>query len=396
MSSFIRRLLFVIAATQQYCRFVAFTLALHRTVNDDEPQKRLWNDSFIWPAPQSEIYERMRTADDTKVDILRVLFYNKWEFVYDVLANENDDSACRWKVVMTAAQERFQQFLSQSILNPIRSDNRHMDDDDGRKRLYRPYMTAELIPFEGIRFHISNTSETTLWYGMDESYVIQILNPSFSSDVIHATTTTTSSSIQNTSNFIEISSTNVYGAIYALETLKQLLQFGSMVDDDSNNTTTPVFYVRNHTFKLYIHDAPVFMYRGIMIDTARHYLPLSMIQQNLYIMAANKLNVLHWHMTDSQSFPYASGKFPELAQYGAYCYPECTYNATDIRMIIDIAALLGIHVIVEIDLPTHSQGTNCMILREGNHVFNHCLNVSFFLPIADHFSKPSENHIQNS
>lgn len=144
---------------------------------------------------------------------------------------------------------------------------------------------------------------------------------------------------------------NVYGALYALETLKQLIQFIGFGDGG-----VPVFGIFNNIYKLYIHDSPVFSYRGIMIDTARHFLPLPLIQQNLYVMLTNKLNVLHWHMSDTQSFPYASIKFPELAQHGAYCYPECTYNTFDIKMIIETAALLGIHVIVEIDLPTHSQG----------------------------------------
>ena len=61
-----------------------------------------------------------------------------------------------------------------------------------------------------------------------------------------------------------------------------------------------------------VMDFPRFTYRGVMLDTSRHFLPKSLILDNLDLMEMNKFNVFHWHMTDSQSFPYQSAKFPEM------------------------------------------------------------------------------------
>ena len=52
-----------------------------------------------------------------------------------------------------------------------------------------------------------------------------------------------------------------------------------------------------------VRDAPRFPYRGLMLDTARHYYPTASLRALLDAMAACKLNVLHWHLSDGQSFP---------------------------------------------------------------------------------------------
>jgi hexosaminidase len=63
-----------------------------------------------------------------------------------------------------------------------------------------------------------------------------------------------------------------------------------------------------------LNDAPVFRHRGLMLDTARNFLPLRAIQRTLDAMAACKLNVLHWHATDSQSFPLELPRVPQLSR----------------------------------------------------------------------------------
>lgn len=90
-----------------------------------------------------------------------------------------------------------------------------------------------------------------------------------------------------------------------------------------------------------------------MIDTARHYLPMNLILHNLDAMEMNKLNVLHWHITDSQSFPYQTQSYPELAEKGAY-HPKLIYTTSDIMLVVHEAYLRGIRVIPELDLPGHS------------------------------------------
>ena len=139
----------------------------------------------------------------------------------------------------------------------------------------------------------------------------------------------------------------MFGAIHALESLSQLLEFG-WLDVEGN----PIFIVRN--IPIWVYDYPSHPYRGLLIDTSRHFLPLSLILANLDTMLMNKMNILHWHITDSQSFPYLSKKMPELASKGAY-HQQMVYTTKDIQRVIHEAYLRGIRVIPEVDMPGHTQ-----------------------------------------
>lgn len=73
----------------------------------------------------------------------------------------------------------------------------------------------------------------------------------------------------------------------------------------------------------------------------------------LIALSWNKLNVFHWHMLDSTSFPYVSKKYPELAAKGAYS-PRHVYTAKDIKHIVQYAKERGVRVIPEMEAPGHS------------------------------------------
>ncbi|PSN48529.1 Chitooligosaccharidolytic beta-N-acetylglucosaminidase [Blattella germanica] len=102
-----------------------------------------------------------------------------------------------------------------------------------------------------------------------------------------------------------------------------------------------------------IRDAPVFRHRGLMLDTARNFLPTYAIKRTLDAMAASKLNVLHWHVTDSQSFPLESPRVPQLSRFGAYSSRQ-VYSPQDVVYLLEYARLRGVRVILEIDAPAHA------------------------------------------
>nr|CAD7426366.1 unnamed protein product [Timema monikensis] len=140
-----------------------------------------------------------------------------------------------------------------------------------------------------------------------------------------------------------VTSGTFFGARHGLETLSQMIWYDE--EDDSG-----VLRVLDNAT---IDDRPVFPHRGLMIDTSRNFLPLSSIMLTIDGMAASKLNTLHWHMTDSQSFPFDSPRVPQMAQYGAYSFDE-TYSSADVSSVVEHARVRGVRVLVEIDAPAHA------------------------------------------
>jgi hexosaminidase len=135
---------------------------------------------------------------------------------------------------------------------------------------------------------------------------------------------------------ISINAKTDIGAIRGLETLLQLVQ---------NNETNYFFPGVN------IIDAPRFIWRGLMIDVARHFQPIDVLKRNLDAMASVKMNVFHWHLTDDQGFRIESKVYPklqELASDGLY------YTQEQIKDVVNYADNLGIRVIPEIDVPGHA------------------------------------------
>eukprot|EP00040_Diaphanoeca_grandis_P019584 m.103453 g.103453 ORF g.103453 m.103453 type:complete len:593 (+) comp27500_c0_seq1:48-1826(+) len=141
-----------------------------------------------------------------------------------------------------------------------------------------------------------------------------------------------------------IASDTVYGALHGLETFSQLV---FRVDGGAR-------LIINAT-SVEINDHPRFAWRGLMIDTARHFHDLTSIRTMLDGLAFNRLNVLHWHLTDEQSFPIKTIAFPKLVE-GAYGGAGSTlhYTGDDIKEIVAYAKDRGIRVVPEIDSPGHT------------------------------------------
>lgn len=77
-----------------------------------------------------------------------------------------------------------------------------------------------------------------------------------------------------------------------------------------------------------------------LLDSSRHFLPVKTIKQNIDAMAYNKFNVLHWHLTDDQSFPFESKQFDRLTRYGTFS-PKHVYTQEAVNDIIAYARLRG-------------------------------------------------------
>jgi hexosaminidase len=100
-----------------------------------------------------------------------------------------------------------------------------------------------------------------------------------------------------------------------------------------------------------IQDRPRFTWRGLLIDSGRHFQPVDVIKRNLDAMAAVKMNVFHWHLTEDQGFRLESKTFPKLHQAGS---DGQFYTQAQVKEVVDYAADRGIRVMPEFDIPGHS------------------------------------------
>ena len=100
-----------------------------------------------------------------------------------------------------------------------------------------------------------------------------------------------------------------------------------------------------------IEDKPRFPWRGLMIDVGRHFMPVEVIERNLDGMAAVKMNVFHWHLSENQGFRVESKRFPKLQEMGS---DGLYYTQEQVREVIAYAHDRGIRVIPEFDMPGHS------------------------------------------
>lgn len=131
-------------------------------------------------------------------------------------------------------------------------------------------------------------------------------------------------------------------AVTPLGIMRGLQTFLQMVQSTSDGFAVPA---------IAIQDKPRFPWRGLMIDVSRHFIPLDVLKRNLDGMAAVKLNVFHWHLSDNQGFRVESKKFPKLQELGS---DGLFYTQDEVRDLIAYAHERGIRVVPEFDMPGHS------------------------------------------
>ena len=126
------------------------------------------------------------------------------------------------------------------------------------------------------------------------------------------------------------------GALHGLET------FGQLVTLAQDGFEVPA---------VHIEDNPRFPWRGLMLDSARHWMPLEVVKRNLDAMAAVKLNVFHWHLSEDQGFRVESKRFPKLHEEGS---DGLFYTQDEISGVVAYARDRGIRVVPEFDIPGHT------------------------------------------
>ncbi len=142
--------------------------------------------------------------------------------------------------------------------------------------------------------------------------------------------------LEVTSSGAQLNAPTTLGVMRGLQTFLQLVQM-----------TPQGFAVPSVT----IQDKPRFPWRGLMIDCGRHFMPVEVIKRNLDGMAAVKMNVFHWHLSENQGFRVESKRFPKLQEMGS---DGLYYTQEQVRDVIAYARDRGIRVIPEFDMPGHS------------------------------------------
>jgi hexosaminidase len=142
--------------------------------------------------------------------------------------------------------------------------------------------------------------------------------------------------LEVTDRLVKLTAAAPVGVLRGMETFLQLVEL------DNQSFHIPAVKIEDH---------PRFRWRGLHIDVSRHWEPAEVIRRNLDAMAAAKMNVLHWHLSDDQGFRVESLKFPRLHEKGS---DGRYYTQTEVRAIIEYARDRGIRVIPEFDMPGHS------------------------------------------
>ncbi|TYZ08696.1 family 20 glycosylhydrolase [Hymenobacter lutimineralis] len=135
---------------------------------------------------------------------------------------------------------------------------------------------------------------------------------------------------------VTIDAPTTLGVLRALATLEQL------PEPQGRHSVLP---------EVDITDQPRFPWRGLLMDAARHFMPVAVIKRNLDAMAAVKLNVFHWHLADDQGFRVESSKLPNLHTIGG---SGQFYTQAQVRDVVRYAQARGIRVIPEFDVPGHA------------------------------------------
>ena len=152
------------------------------------------------------------------------------------------------------------------------------------------------------------------------------------------------------------------GAFYATQTIRQLLPPEILSEKRVNGVAWTMPCV-------IIEDAPRFPWRGLMLDTCRHFAPKEFVKKFIDAMALHKFNVFHWHLTEDQGWRIEIKKYPRLTEIGSRRAQTMIgrnpgsgdgkphggfYTQNDIRELVAYAATRHVRIVPEIEMPGHA------------------------------------------
>lgn len=262
-----------------------------------------YDGSLIWPKPTG------------KVDLSKtVIRFTAENVLFTQLAIPTDPAM----ELLTGAKAIFLDYVNTIQSNGLAGSSGTCSSSSAQ--------SCESIPFTAQEQQLNieviakeNDAEITLT--TDESYTLAI---------------TTSGSVTKAI----ITAETFFGARHALETLSQLI-----VWDDLNNNLLMIDTAN-------IIDGPAFPHRGLSLDTSRSYFTVPQLKKVIDGLSYDKMNVLHWHITDSHSFPIVTTSEPLMAIYGAYSGRH-VYRPEEVRDLVRYATERGVKIVPEFDAPGH-------------------------------------------
>jgi len=169
----------------------------------------------------------------------------------------------------------------------------------------------------------------------------------------------------STTDEIKITAKTNAGLFYGCQSLKQLLPpenlYSHGTETQHNVAQSPMsaINIKWTVPCVNIYDKPRFKWRGIMLDSCRHFWNIDFIKKNIDIIALHKMNIFHWHLTEDQGWRIEIKKYPELTEIGAWRNENGEkyggfYTQEQINDVVKYAADRFITVIPEIEMPGHS------------------------------------------
>lgn len=177
-------------------------------------------------------------------------------------------------------------------------------------------------PIMGLDVTVTTSNSTALQHGVDESYTLTV----------------------PVGGHMQVSAATEWGALRGIETFVGLVAFNLSSDSYFLQVRAPAV----------IQDSPRTAWRGLLIDTSRHFLSVRTIEHAVEAMAMAKMNVLHWHLVDSGGWPMCLEATKQLCGERAYRDPwgrPAVYTVEDMQHVVAFAMARGVRVVPEFDLP---------------------------------------------